>query len=321
MSESFDLPTFKNENGCLIMGIVRSLQYEHLHPFLHTLHCTGYAGGLVFFCDDIHPSTRNAFSSMGIYLSDFKEIRLSIPFLNKKVNAYRIFSPIQKIWFYVASDDAKKTFASKSFHIHQSRHFLYTDYLEHNTSFKNIMLSDTRDVVFQRDPFDFPINDSLCCFLEDPSITIANEMHNAGWIRRGFGEATLNTIGNNPISCAGITMGSASAVLEYTQQMCKILLSPSIRSIAGITGLDQGIHNYAIRMNVFGNRLRLFENMKGPVMTLGLMKKESQCFHPDSGLLLNEDGSVCHTIHQYDRHPDLLTALPDRIQKAYNIGI
>ncbi|MFM7157865.1 MAG: hypothetical protein ACKO0Y_08635, partial [Bacteroidota bacterium] len=93
-----------------------------------------------------------------------------------------------------------------------------------------------------------------------------------------------------------------------------------IRSIAGITGLDQGIHNYAIRMNLFGNRLRLFENMKGPVMTMGLMKVESQRFHSETGLLLNEDGSVCHTIHQYDRHPDLLTELPDRIQKAYHIG-
>lgn len=320
MSESSMLPSFKDENGSLIMGIVRSLEYEHLRPFLTTLHATGYSGGLAFFCDDISTLTRSAFSRMGIHLRDFKEVRISIPFMNKKVNAYRVFSPLQKIWFYVTSEDAKKQFASKAFHIHQSRHFLYTDFLEKNHSYTNVMLSDTRDVVFQRDPFDFAINDSLCCFLEDPSVSLANEVHNAGWIRRGFGQDILNKIGNNPISCAGITMGSADAVLEYTLRMCSILLTPRIRSIAGITGLDQGIHNYAIRMNDFGERLHLFENMKGPVMTMGLMKTEMRNIHPDTGLLLNVDGSVCNTIHQYDRHPDLLHDLPNRIIQAHTSG-
>ncbi|MFN4768056.1 MAG: hypothetical protein ACK5F4_02595 [Ignavibacteria bacterium] len=321
MSVSSKLPSFKNENGSLIMGIVRSLEYEHLSPFLSTLHATGYSGGLAFFCDDISSSTRSAFSSMGIYLRDFREVRISIPFLNKKVNAYRIFSPVQKMWFYVASEEAKRQFASNAFHIHQSRHFLYTEFLENNHSYSRIMLSDTRDVVFQRDPFDFAINDSLCCFLEDPSITIENEVHNAGWIRRGFGQDILDAIGKNPISCAGITMGSVDAVLEYTRRMCSILLTPRIRSIAGITGLDQGIHNYAIRMKDFGDRLHLFENMKGPVMTMGLMKQELRNIDPESGLLLNSDGSLCNTIHQYDRHPDLLHNLPNRIIQAHSIGL
>jgi hypothetical protein len=116
-------------------------------------------------------------------------------------------------------------------------------------------------------------------------------------------------------------MGSVDAVLEYTRRMCSILLTPRIRSIAGITGLDQGIHNYAIRMKDFGDRLHLFENMKGPVMTMGLMKQELRNIDPESGLLLNSDGSLCNTIHQYDRHPDLLHNLPNRIIQAHSIGL
>ena len=299
-----DVPTFQNENGSIIMGIVRSLEYDDLKPFLATLHSTGYAGGVTFFCDDISSNTRTIFSSMGIYLRDFKEVRVTIPFLGKKIN------------FYVLSKEAQNTFASKAFHIHQSRHFLYTAFLEKESTFSKVMLSDTRDVVFQRDPFDFVINDDLCCFLEDPKTTIAGEKHNAGWIRRAFGEDILNHIGNNTISCAGITMGSASAILEYTSEMCRILLTPKVRAIAGITGLDQGIHNYSIRMNLFGDRLHLYENMRGPVMTMGLMNKDSLRQHPDHGLLLNEDGTICHTIHQYDRHPDLLHTLPQKILQA-----
>lgn len=313
---SVTLPVFKNDNGSIVMGIVRSLEYEDLAPFLTTLHSTGYAGSVMFFCDDISPKSVKMFSSMGIYQRDFKEVRISIPFLDKKVNAYRIFSPIQKIGFYVMSKEAQFAFASKAFHIHQSRHFLYTAFLEKETIFSKVMLSDTRDVVFQRDPFDFPINDKLCCFLEDPSITIAQEKHNAGWIRRAFGEDILQKIGYNTISCAGITMGSSSAILEYTSEMCRILLTPKVRSIAGITGLDQGIHNYSIRMNLFGDRMHLYENMRGPVMTMGLMKKENLRYHSELGLLLNEDGSICNTIHQYDRHPELLKDLPQRILKA-----
>ena len=312
------VPVFKNDNGSIVMGIVRSLEYEDLAPFLTTLHSTGYAGSVMFFCDDITPRTTKIFSSMGIYQRDFKEVRVSIPFLGKKVNAYRIFSPVQKIGFYVMSKEAQFAFASKAFHIHQSRHFLYTAFLENEQRYSKVMLSDTRDVVFQRDPFDFPINDELCCFLEDPTITIAKEQHNAGWIRRAFGEEILKKIGDNTISCAGITMGSASAILKYTSEMCRILLTPQVRAIAGITGLDQGIHNYSIRMNLFGDRLHLYENVRGPVMTMGLMNKESLRFDSDNGLLLNEDGSVCHTIHQYDRHPELLHALPQRILQANN---
>jgi len=311
-------PRFKNEDGSIVMGIVRSLEYDDIKPFLSTLHSTGYAGSVGFFCDDITSKTRSVFSSMGIYLRDFKEVRVSIPFLGKKVNAYRLCSPIQRINFYVLSKDAQKTFAAKAFHIHQSRHFLYTAFLEQEHTFSNVMLSDTRDVVFQKNPFDFPIDDNLCCFLEDPSITIAGEQHNAGWIRRAFGQEILNRIGNSTISCAGITIGSASAILEYTSEMCRILLTPKVRAIAGITGLDQGIHNYSIRMNLFGDRLHLYENMKGPVLTMGLMKKDALKFHPDNGLLLNENGDICHTIHQYDRHPELLHELPKRILRAHS---
>jgi hypothetical protein len=314
------LPSFKDENGSLIMGIVRSLEYEQLKPFLQTLHSTGYAGGIAFFCDDISPSTRSKFSSSGIYMRDFKETRISIPFLNKKVNAYRLFSPVLKINLYLASDEMKKHFAKHAFHIHQSRHFLYTDFLENDSRYSKVMLSDTRDVVFQKDPFEFQMDDNICCFLEDPSMTIAGEQHNAGWIRRGFGEEILKKIGHNVISCAGITMGSTNAVLQYTHEMCRILLTPKVRAIAGITGLDQGIHNYSIRMNAFGSSLRLYENMKGPVMTMGLMKKESRNFHPDTGLLLNHDGTICNTIHQYDRHDDLLHELPRKILQAHISG-
>ena len=312
-SKSVSIEPFKNENGNIVMGIVRTLEYEDIHPFLSTLHATKYEGGVTLFCDDISQRTRDIFSSMGIFLRDFKEKRITIPFLGKKVNAYRLFSPLQRIAFYVMSKEAQHAFASTAFHIHQSRHFLYTAFLEEHPQVGNVMLSDTRDVVFQRDPFDFPINDSLCCFLEDPGMSISKEPHNSNWIRRGFGEEALQTIGHHTISCAGITIGSASAIHAYTSEMCSILLSPRVRAIAGITGLDQGIHNYSIRMNLFGDRLRMFENMNGPVMTMGLMKNDDMSFQSETGLILNNDGSICHTIHQYDRHPELLTLLPERI--------
>ena len=44
-----DVPKFQNENGSIVMGIVRSLEYDDLKPFLTTLHSTGYAGGVTFF--------------------------------------------------------------------------------------------------------------------------------------------------------------------------------------------------------------------------------------------------------------------------------
>jgi hypothetical protein len=303
------LPAF-GQGDQIILGIVRTLEFEQISDFLLTLHKTGYQGTVGFFCDDISQRTLEKFRAMNLLLRDFHEIRLTIPFTGKKINAYRIASPLARFWFMLADKKQQFSMASSAYHIHQSRHFLYTAFLEEKGHlYKHIMLSDTRDVVFQRNPFDFPIENSLCCFLEDPSTHIIDEKHNAGWIRRAFGEQTLHEIGHNPISCAGITMGSTQAIYNYTSHMCNLLLQPRIRAIAGITGLDQGIHNYAVRTGILGPEMKLFENEKGPVLTMGLMKNKD-IKKDNSGRLINSDGSIVHTIHQYDRHPGLVKELP-----------
>lgn len=305
------LPTFHNEvHGNIILGIVRTLEFDQVSNFLLTLHKTGYTGTVGFFCDDISEDSLHKFSAMGIYKENFKEVRISIPFTGKKINAYRLFSPVLRSYFYITSPKSQQDFAKNYFHIHQSRHFLYTAFIEHHgAEYKNIMLSDTRDVIFQKDPFDFTIDDSLHCFLEDKATTILSEPHNSSWILRGFGKDILDLIGNNTISCAGITIGSTQAIHTYTSLMCSILLSPTVRNIAGITGLDQGIHNYAIRMGLLDSVLSLHENENGPVLTMGLMHR-GQINTNQSGHITNKDGSIVHTLHQYDRHPSLLEAFP-----------
>ena len=67
------LPTFHNEvHGNIILGIVRTLEFDQVSNFLLTLHKTGYTGTVGFFCDDISQDSLHKFSAMGIYKENFK---------------------------------------------------------------------------------------------------------------------------------------------------------------------------------------------------------------------------------------------------------
>lgn len=305
-------PTTHPKN--LILGLVKGYTFDKVKPFLISLKKTGFQGDVCFFVADLTPETISAIQEYGVKLQSFKEWYLKIPllkqgkliwkkfyFYNRLVNFYpfnRLNSWLVKTLTSLQPNPyvAKSNLVSKFVDIMGLRYPLYYLYLlEHGKNYSNVMITDVRDVLFQRDPFDFEIGDHLCCFFEEEGKTLRTGDANAVWLRDGFGAHVLDAIGDKKISCAGITIGSRSAMMEYLEGMIDNLIELKCHT----WGIDQGVHNYILHSGKIKN-VKFYENYHGPVLTMHFSKDEKLRFD-DRGYLLNEDGSVINILHQYDR--------------------
>ena len=248
----------------VILGTISNYKYEQVYPFLASLNRTGYRDKLVLFTENI---------------SEDVIVRLQAVCTNFILETL----PFHRELFGFTS-------------ICCLRYSLYSQYLK-ITECSNVMLTDTRDVLFQKNPFDYPFTKKLNFFLEE-SKRIGDCSFNSKWIRVGFGDDCLKVLEDRLVSCSGTTMGTASGVQDYLEHMISshMFTSP-------MAGIDQGIHNYLIYTNTFPYA-QVFPNGVGPVLTLGYMASGDIRFR--DGLVLDKSFEVVDVIHQYDRHIDLM---------------
>ena len=167
---------------------------------------------------------------------------------------------------------------------------------------EKILLTDTRDVVFQKDLFLNKFKKSINFFLENEKIL--NDSRNSKWLKRTVGYNEYNKIKENKISCSGTTFGNFDQILKYSFLMKKYLfLYPYKRPFRHlivfkkVKPYDQGIHNYLIYNSFFKN-MELHENNFSKICTTAYMKKFA---FNKKGQLKNKKNEVYSLIHQYDR--------------------
>lgn len=159
---------------------------------------------------------------------------------------------------------------------------------------EQVFLTDLRDVIFQRDPFDPPVA-TLEVFLEDLSVTVGSEPFNRRWLEALYGPEAVANIGNLPVSCSGTVIGNRDEILRYLTEMW----SEIGWRRRPLGSHDQGVHNYLLRAGRLGHP-EIVENGHGRVLTMGKMSRVEE--HP-AGTVLNDDGTVPAVLHQYDRDP------------------
>ena len=105
---------------------------------------------------------------------------------------------------------------------YQSRYQYYFDYLNNNKIYQKVLLTDSRDVFFQNDPFNFHYKKYLNFFLEDDYIK--NSSVNIKWIKRTTGKLILEKIKGKKISCCGQVIGRYQNILDYCDTMRKNII-------------------------------------------------------------------------------------------------
>lgn len=256
----------------LILGLAAGYHYGDVRPFLVSLERTGYTGETVLFVS----GTTRGLDRMRGHRARIIKIKRPAKLENVPYNGLR--------------------------------YFLYRDYLESvSQNYGRILISDVRDVIFQRDPFTYPWPAGLNATLEDRRVTVASCPFNARWVREHLGADALAAIGHNPVSCSGTTVGDHGAMLDYLEKMIGRLYPPTTGE--RMAGYDQGVHNMLIHAGKLAH-VTLHDN-SGPILTLAQTKDEPRV--DADGLVLNEADEPVHMVHQYDRKPNLFRRVRDEL--------
>ena len=238
---------------------------------------------------------------------DFLPIRKKVPWRGG-IYIGPPFSPIFRCLNtrdYSSTNSIKKALGRYSLHILIERFFIALQLVQdHRDSFTNILLTDSRDIIIQSDPFSL-IDGKLTSGFEEE--TIGNCPGNSSWIKRIYGKDVLSQMFDRRIVCAGVTLGPTKEVENYLNEMCSEMWR-CLPKIIWSAGFDQGIHNYLIFKEKFP--IELTDNRQGIIATLHYEKPLNILKDPATGLV-KIHGSYPAIVHQYDRHPDLVKLIKE----------
>ncbi len=296
----------------VILGSFARLPASLLEPFSNSLRATGFAGEVgivtagynaselselathadhVHTVDDDYSGGLARTTSALAYVRGRRGIRRAYP---------RLFEAVVRVASERESFDRWKTLELRLEGLQSLRYMhYYRCLLDDFPDADAVMITDLRDVIFQRDPFADPVT-GLELYLEDGSVRIGQDVFNTRWLLNLFGKEFVAAQRGQFVSCSGTVLGTRDAMLHYLSEM--------MTSIAWrrrpMGPHDQGIHNALIR----ADRLQAAEvipNEHGRVLTLGKVKAP----RTNDGFLVNADGSIPAVVHQWDRHAPLVSSL------------
>jgi hypothetical protein len=208
-----------------------------------------------------------------------------------------------------------------------------------------ILVADSRDLFFQRNPFDTlgrDLETHLLVFDSGPSkdpnfplnisMPISHSLPDSNWIRNAYNETTFMEIKDKPSLCSGTTIGGQLALTMYARAM--MYQHNYTMTLHGHRkNYDQAYHNVLVHKHLLENVTNITNVTKhtsgdplSPVRTMGQEVKfryklkslaKIDWFHNKSGeeLIVNFDGSVTAVVHQGDRHPEIKAMLTRRASK------
>jgi hypothetical protein len=187
-----------------------------------------------------------------------------------------------------------------------SRHFFGRDFLTVNSNYRCVLLTDSRDVAFQGNPFDDVNPNVLNVFAEDPSLALGKKNLETEWFQNVFSTKLLRQVSGKLTVCCGTTMGSVKVILNYLNLMEQEILMRYTNVI------DQSVHNKLVHLDLPKDRVKIHANDAGIVLTLGEL--------PDNAYqVINQqvyvNGQVVPVLHQYDRVP----AVKKLLEKIYDV--
>lgn len=188
-----------------------------------------------------------------------------------------------------------------------TRSFLATRANEYSA----VLLIDSRDVVFQRNPLE-DFEEGLLAGVENTAIE--DQLRNCEWLEQIYGESpeTLSELWEKKVICSGVTLGATTQILAYLDLMCAEFIERLPR-LAYTEYLDQAVHNKLLYGACHDLDLRLTDNFQGSIVNLATSDLSE--FDADwSGGLRLKNGRMVSIVHQYDRHPELERVLLARLE-------
>lgn len=168
---------------------------------------------------------------------------------------------------------------------------------------RNVLLTDVRDVVFQKPPFE-PAPERLEVFLEGDRL--ADHAFDMKYLRALAGDGIADDLAAAAAICVGTILGPRADMVRFCRAVLMLAAVPR-SEMGGSFGADQAACNMAIHMGLVEAEVRA---NYGRVATVGLAAAGGFAFR--DGQVINPDGSISAIVHQHDRHPLLAEAVRGR---------
>lgn len=277
----------------LIIGSITNYKLEDIWSFLKSLDNFDYKGDICFIVSN-NPSD---------VIECLKE--RNIKTIKAKPRSQYLHNPY--LWNFLKWVGLYKSnwIFNRKYGVDLTRFLLYEEYLNDNIGkYDKVLLTDTRDVIFQSDPFEFQ-SDKVLAFQEDFKISQDLD-YNSVWLKENYGPGVLSELEDHRIICSGTILGNQSAIQNMLISFCEELKDIRL----SITGLDQGVFNYLVRKK----EPALFKLMKNKeiVFTMGCVNESDFIFN-DLDQLVDATGDLFPILHQYDRFPNTAKRLLNNI--------
>jgi hypothetical protein len=268
MPKDNDSPATKD----LVLGFAIGYSPALVSPFIETLFGPGrFAGEAVLFVKPGDHALKAYLRSWGVRRLDFHAESFPNQISFARWFAYRDF-------FRELGDDAARLY-------------------------RNILISDVRDVSFQKPLFAHSASE-LEFHYGSPSPTIGACPVNAARLAACFGAEEAERLAGKRNVCAGTLCGRLAGIRAYLETMTRI--AGTLPQDALQSGVDQCLHNY-----IFHHRLI------GGIVARDNFERVATLHHVDGaglradekGRVVNPDGSISEIAHQWDRHPHLAAAI------------
>lgn len=203
-----------------------------------------------------------------------------------------------------AWDQVYRATVSSWVHAQCGRYLVYQDFLKANSIYRCVLLSDSRDVVFQSNPFGEVNPNVLNVFEQDRSLLFGGDNVDTNWFAKVYGRDLVNTLSGKQTICSGTIMGSPAIFFKYLDFMEQEVLSHKF------CPLDQAMHNKIVYCDFPRELLEFHSNLSGLIFTIA---ETSESDYQIEGDQLTVNNKIVSVLHQYDRVPKIRS----QIEKAY----
>ena len=251
-------------NSINILSYFSTYPYEVFRRFLGSLYDTGFKGKVTFFMmqdtiDDLSNKIK----------SNFEKVEIE-PF-------YELKTPC---------------------HLYTVRFFLYLKYLN---SIKldpqgYTLLCDGRDILFQKNPEEYPLSNNDIFLFQEENITIKESNINNKWyeVLKKIFRHNLN-YNDKPVMCAGTILLKNSYIIKFLETFLEHVISYKLCQTG--LNLDQGLYNYLYYADELKCSPKVMTNIDNLVNTTGYGFKKIN----EDNLIVNVHNEISYIVHQYDR--------------------
>lgn len=193
----------------------------------------------------------------------------------------------------------------------------YIGYAEICQNYHWCFATDFRDVFFQDDPFkSIPAAYDLILSEEFHTVSISKCPYNSKWIQSCWGNSVLSEIGFNIPICSGTILGNSKGFQTLKESMLTEMQTTS--KTTGCEARDQGHLNYLYYTQKIKVNILVQPRGKGIVNTIGYItpKNTISQYLNVNGNVVNDNGIISPVVHQYDRFPEVVSALKALLLKV-----